>query len=83
MTEKTRKAIERHQKVIKMHESGKTKNEIALAMGYHPETVREILSGKGATANMDTFNPVYAKPRKPESCIVNGKRYTDMTPLFS
>lgn len=85
MTEKTRKAIERHQEVVRMHEAGKTKNEIAQAMGYNPKTVAEILSGKGITAQMDTdVKPlVYAKPRKPAACIVNGKRYTDITPTFS
>lgn len=84
MTERTRKVIERHQEVIRMHESGKTENEIALAMGHHPKTVKEILSGKGVTAHIDTdtSNPTYAKPRQPVSCIVNGKQYTDVTPLF-
>lgn len=68
-----------------MYESGKTKAEIAQITGYTRDTVREIIAGRGITAgkDIDIHSLIYAKPRTPKPCVVSGKRYMDLTPLFS
>lgn len=80
---------EKREKAKELHEKGLTPYEISDVMGVGLSTVYTYLYISGITLRktkeIDESNLVYADNRKPilEKMIIDGKYYTDVTPLFS
>ena len=78
---------EQCQKVKELYCNGYTVKEIAQAIGMSKESVYNSFTIMGISLKrslIDENNLVYADNRvKLEKVVINGKRYTDITPIFA
>ena len=86
---KSRKEVmEQCQKVKELYCKGYTIDEIASAIGVCKSSVYNSFTIMGMSLKkrlIDESNLVYADNKPPvlEKVIIDGKRYTDITPIFS
>lgn len=87
---RSREEIERQFPVMKeMYESGWRVIDIANFFGISASSVHNTFNFMGYSVKprmeIDEINLVYAEHKTPvlEKVIINGKRYTDITPLLS
>ena len=87
---RSKKEVEKRRAEIKeLYEKGLDVYEIVEAMGVSISTVYNGLSIAGITlpkaAERDESNLIYADNSIPEleKVIIDGKRYTDVTPIFA
>ena len=71
-----------------MHEQGMSAQEIGDALDMGKQTILNAISVMGLAKKrpkLDEFKLIYAdnKPSVLEKVIIGGKRYTDITPIFS
>ena len=85
---RSRKAVkEYHQSVKELHESGMSMAEIAEKLGVSYSSVHNTLAILGLNVKkrgIDESKLVYADNRVVlKKLVINGKRYTDVTPAFA
>ena len=71
-----------------MHEQGMSAQEIGDALGLGRQTIHNVLSVMGLSKKrpqIDESKLIYAenKPYVLKRMIINGKHYTDITPIFA